>query len=332
MECTTLLACEPLALEEDSAISSIVDGILYLHKEVSPERIIDLRSLHIEKFRGSDYLSGFHPLRITLKGIEIFPHIIEKYKETPLDGKKYISDISDLDKLLGGGLEHTTSTIISGPSGVGKSTLAMQFLVHAALRGEGAILYAFEETKGSIVSRARNLGIDVDPLLEKELLKIIEVNPLDLYPDEFLQMIRTSVEKEGSNLIALDSLKGYYLAMDQFGSPIVHLQNAILYLKSAGKTSIVINETENLTGNLKMTETGVSFLSDNIIFIRYLVQEGRIIRGIGCLKKRMGKHETEIRELLLTPNGIQVGKRLQYLAGLPITEIPRTNSLNGVTF
>jgi len=319
--CTAVFSCEPLFMKEDTAISSAVDGIIYLEKEVSRERLIDLRNIHIQKFRGSDFLPGAHPMRITSRGVEIFPHIIEKNREVQPAGEQIRSQIPELDNLLGGGIESGTTTIISGPSGTGKSTLALQFLMQAARAEKRAILYSFEETTESILFRSRSVGMEVMPLLEKGLLEIRYVNPLELYPDEFLQAIRLSVGKEGYNVAAFDSLKGYHMTMEEFGSTVAHLQNVITYLKAQGATVFMINETERITGDLRMTEAGISFLADNIILLRYIEQMGRIGRVIGCVKKRLGAPQTELRELILSSKGIQMGKKLDNFVGV-LTGIP----------
>ena len=319
--CTAVFSCEPLFMEEDTSISSAVDGIIYLEKEISRERLIDIRNIHIQKFRGSDFLPGAHPMRITSRGVEIFPHIIEKNREVQHAGEQIRSQIPELDNLLGGGIESGTTTIISGPSGTGKSTLALQFLMQAALAEKRAILYSFEETTESILFRSRSVGMEVMPLLEKGLLEIRYVNPLELYPDEFLQTIRLSVGKEGYNVAAFDSLKGYHMTMEEFGSTVAHLQNVITFLKAQGTTVFMINETERITGDLRMTEAGISFLADNIILLRYIEQMGRIGRVIGCVKKRLGAPQTELRELILSSKGIQVGKKLDNFVGV-LTGIP----------
>jgi len=323
--CTTFFLFEPVELRHETAIASIVDAIFYLNVETSPERVIDIRSLHVKKFRGSDFMPGLHPMRITPKGIRLFPHRMESFKDV-LTGKGMIrSGIPEFDQLLGGGIEAGTVTVVSGQSGTGKSSLAMMFLAHEALEGKRGILYTFEEPIKSILTRSRNLGIAVDSLMGSGLLRIVQVNPLELYPDEFLEIVRSSVEAEGYEIVVIDSLRGYALAMDQFGSITAHLQNMVIYLRSQGVSVLMINEVENITGDLKMTEMGISFLADNIILLRYIERRGKVTRAIGCLKKRLGAFSTELRELVIGARGLEVGEVLEELQGV-LTGVPQTTN------
>ncbi|MBW1723012.1 MAG: AAA family ATPase [Deltaproteobacteria bacterium] len=317
MGATTIVLFEPTDLLRETSVASVVDAILCLHKEISPERVIDLRSLQVEKYRGSDFIPGRHPMRIGPTGIVLFPHVVESPREVPLGTETLGTGVPEIDELIGGGLESGTATVISGPSGTGKSTLGTRILVEAASSGKSAVLYTFEETVRSILLRSRNLGLPLESLLESGTLRIRQVNTLDLYPDEFLQRVRETVEEEGCEIVMLDSLRGYQLAMEQFGSHVAHLQNMFIYLKGRGCTVLLINETENLTGHLKMTETGISFLADNIILLRYYEYGGEIVRVLGCMKKRLGLSKNELRELIIDSGGIRAGRRVRELRNYP---------------
>ena len=134
--CTSLLSFEISELEREASVGLAVDGLIRLRAEVSPSRVIGLRSIQVEKFRGSDFISGLHPMRITDDGIHVFPHRIEPIGGLHPTVELLSSGIRELDELLGGGLESGTTTIISGPSGVGKTTLGVAFLISAIARGQ----------------------------------------------------------------------------------------------------------------------------------------------------------------------------------------------------
>lgn len=319
--CTSLLTFETSELERESSVGLAVDGLIWLRAEVSPSRVIGLRSIQVEKFRGSNFISGLHPMRITDGGIRVFPHRIEPIGGSHRTVELLPSGIPQLDELLGGGLESGTTTIISGPSGVGKTTLGVAFLTSAIARGKRAVLFTFEEAVESLVIRSRGIGMPLDTVLEAGTLKVVRLNPMEQYPDEFLGKVREAVEHEGFELVMIDSLRGYQLEMEQFGTPLDHVRNLVHYLNRHGVTSFLINEVEFITGSLRTTELAVSHLADNIILLRYAEYAGQVIKVIACLKKRLGNFQSDLRQLRITAQGIRVDEKLENLRGI-LTGVP----------
>lgn len=319
--CTSFLVFEPTEMERETSVALAVDGIIRLHREVSPNRIIGLRSIEVQKLRGSDFMSGLHQMRIGAQGVSIYPHRIEKPGEAKPGEKMLSTGIPNLDDLLGGGLESGTTTIVTGPAGAGKSTLGMKFLSRSVAAGDPAVLYAFEESAQSIVKRCEGIGMPVQELVDAGTLSIVRVNPMELYPDEFLGMVRGAVEREGRRVVMVDSLRGYELAMEEFGTMVANISNLVTYLNGRGVTTLLINEVENITGDLKATEFAVSYVADNIILMRYAEYNSRVIKIIACLKKRLGTFEPELRELHITSGGIEVSEKLENLRGI-LTGIP----------
>ncbi len=322
-ECTSLLAFETSELEREASVGLAVDGLLRLRAEVSPSRVIGLRSIQIEKFRGSDFISGMHPMRITDTGIHVFPHRIESIGGYHPTMEQLSSGVPQLDELLGGGLESGTTTIISGPSGVGKTTVGVAFLATAVAAGKRSVLFTFEEAVESLMIRARGIGMPLDALLDSGALKIVRLNPMEQYPDEFLGKVREAVEQEHFELVMIDSLRGYQLEMEQFGTPLDHIRNLVHYLNRHGVTSFLINEIEFITGSLRTTELAVSHLADNIILMRYAENAGQVTKVIACLKKRLGDFQPDLRALHITAQGIQVGEKLENLRGI-LTGVPES--------
>jgi len=316
IKCTALLLYDPTEMDKDASLALSVDAVLYLDRTLSQSRVIDLRMIEIQKLRGSGYLSGLHPMRITNEGITIYPHIIEKDVPPALRDEVITSGITGLDDLLKGGLEVGTNTLITGPAGVGKSTLGMQYLLSEARKGNSSVLYAFEEHEPFIVKRAENLGMDIQPYIDNGIIKIVFVNPLDLFPDELLLKIRNEL-KRGVKTVVLDSMRGFNISMEQFGNILTHTQNLINFLKSKQVNVIIINEVEAITGDLRLTDYGISYLADNVLLLRFAELNGRIIRLISCMKKRLGEYEPELRELIISnEKGIQVGDKLEGFSGL----------------
>ena len=318
---TTLFAFDFSEMDRDVSVGLAVDGIVRLSKDISVDLGIGLRSLEVEKMRGSNFMSGRHPMRIGSAGIQVFPHRIEHTGTLNPGAEMIASGIAELDQLLCDGLESGTTTLFTGPTGTGKSTLGTQFLAHFAKRGKAA-LFTFEEPASFITARSRGIGAPVDDVVASGALKIIRVNPIELYADEFLAAVRSAVEIDGCRLVMIDSLRGYQFAMEEFGKPQAHIHNLISYLSRNGVSTILINEVEHITStSLKATDLGVSHLADNIILMRYAEHAGQVIKIVGCLKKRIGNFETELRRIDVGARGIEISAPLRDLEGL-LTGVP----------
>jgi len=320
--CTSLLVTEPADLEEESGLAMAVDGLLRVYRQIGERRVLELRYLSVEKTRGSDYLSGLHPFRITPTGIQIFPHIIYSLQEALSPGSQITSGITELDELLGGGIETGTATLISGPTGVGKSTLGLTFLTSAVKKGHRAVVYTFDESPESYLVRGEALGLPARSQVKEGRLKFVYISPLTVYPDEFLNLVRQEIEKEKRDMVMIDSLRGYNVCLEAYGDLIVHTQNLVAYLQGQKVTSLWINEVERITGELSLSEAGVSYLFDNAILMRYAEMEARIVRLISCFKKRQGPFPSDLREFNITPEGLKVGEKLKGITGL-LSGVPR---------
>lgn len=316
LPCVSLLLFEPLMLEHDNALALAVDGVIKLHYDLSASRMAEIRTIEVAKLRGSPFMAGRHPFRITSQGIIAWPHHTEKLGMPSFEQRLITSGIPGLDRLLKGGISAGGCTLISGPAGVGKTTPALQYLVSGAAQGHKGAIYTFEEGPASMVARCEQLSIPLKKCLESGSIVTREFNPLERYPEEFLAMLREDVRERGINLVLLDSLRGYSLAMEPFGNLIAHMQNIINLIRSEQANLFIVNEQERVTGDVQVTEFGVSYVADNILLLRYAEYQGRVLRVVSCLKKRIGDYEPEICELRFAPNGLVVGERLLGLTGL----------------
>jgi circadian clock protein KaiC len=311
---TVLFTSEHSLEAPDDDLQFMSDGVISLNFNEGD------RTLGVSKFRGSGFRDGYHSLRLTNSGIQIFPRLLPKASERTFTPESISSGIPEIDELLHGGIERSTITIVSGPSGVGKSTLGLQFLKEAAGRGERSVIYTFEEAKETLMHRAEGINIPVHAMQERGTLAIVQIEPLHYTPDEFANLVRQEVEQQQARIVMIDSISGYRLSV-RGDNLTPHLHALCKYLQNMGVAVLLINELETIMCEFRATEIGISYLADTIIFLRYLELRGELRRVIGVLKKRMTDFEKALREFQISRYGVKVGNPLSQLRGI-LTGVP----------
>lgn len=308
---TTLFTTQPTSTRPDDDLQYICDG------SIRVERGSAGRSVSVEKFRGSDFESGRHALRIDGTGITVYPTLVPGDHGREFESGQIGSGVDELDALLGGGVERGTVTMVSGPSGVGKSTTGAHFLAEAAARGDRAVAYLFEETVSSLRHRSRSIGLPVDDLIADETLALEYVEPLALSSGEFAHRVRAEVEENDTRVVLIDGTAGYRLSIRGEEPDLVRELHALVrYLRNVGVTVILIEATGSVTGEFETSSQEISYLADNLLFLRYLEVRGEIRKSIGVLKKRLGSFEPTLRELEITDDGLWIGDPLDDLRGV----------------
>lgn len=306
---TVLFTSEGSASAPDDDLQFMSDGVIHL--DFSPEE----RILSVSKFRGSDFRSGRHSMHLTATGMQVFPRLLPEMYKQEFVAESISSGVPELDEMLHGGLERGTISIITGPSGVGKSTLGLQFMKEAAGRGERSVVYVFEEWQETLLRRCEAVNIPVRTMMERGTLSVVQIEPLHFTPDQFASMVRHEVEQQKASIVMIDSVSGYRLSLGG-GDLVTHLHALCKYLQNMGIAVLLINEVEAITGEFRVTEVGISYLADNIVFLRYLELQGELRKAIGVLKKRLSSFEKTVREIEVTRYGIKVGRPLTELRGI----------------
>jgi circadian clock protein KaiC len=225
------------------------------------------------------------------------------------------TDIAELDKLVGGGIESGTSTLVIGPAGTGKSLLVFQFITAAVRRGEHAALFVFDEELGLLLSRTNAIGIELEAMRDARKLVIFQVDAAEISPGEFAHRARKSVENDNIRTVVIDSLNGYQNAMPQEQHLILHMHELLQYLNRLGATTFLTVAQHGLVSDMK-TPVDVTYLADAVILLRYFEAFGQVRRAISVLKKRSGAHENTIREFSLSSKGIMIGPVLEEFQGV----------------
>ena len=315
-DCTVLLLDDRTSRYADLELHSIVHGVISMSR-VSREYGKTMRRIEVTKLRGSAFREGFHDYLIRNGGVVIFPRLVaSEYADDDTDKSAAPSGIPELDALAGGGLGRGTSTLLIGPAGCGKTTLALRWLTTAAERGEKVVAFIFEETVSTLVGRATGLGMNLNTHIASGQMKIEHLDPAEVSPGEFVDMVRRSVEEDGARAVLIDSLNGFLQAMPGEQFLALHLHELLTYLNNRGVLTLLVLAQMGLVGSAMQTPIDVSYLADNILVLRYFEARGEVRQAISMMKKRSGGHERSIRELRLGPDTIRVGAPLSNFQGI----------------
>ena len=308
-EATTFLVGE-YAQEEirDNPLFTIVDGLFWLSQVA--ERSSVVRKLQVMKLRGQASVPGMHTMRINDDGVQAFSRTLglAGKKIVPVRGRRLSMGIPELDKMMGGGILEGDSLLVAGPSGTGKSALATQFIAEGLRRGESGIMAIFEERPLGYTDRARSFGLNLKTPQETGKLEILYLRPLDLSVDETMQEILDAIERIGAKRLVIDSLVGFEMALApgfraDFRESLYRMIGA---LTGAGVTILSTVEVEDTFTALSFSHYTISFLTDDILRMRYVEIDGQLRKVMVVIKMRGGNHSKDIREYVITDKGVVV--------------------------
>lgn len=332
-DCTVLFLDDRTAFNGDLQVRSIAHGVIVLEqstKDYGGER----RRIRIAKYRGIAFRGGMHDYAIVHGGLVVYPRLVASDSRSLKSLQRMTTGLVELDSLLGGGLEEGSSTLLAGPPGTGKSSLAAQIVYSALCRGERAAMFLFEESKNKLLNRADSFNMNLRPYLDSGALTIQQIDPAELSPGEFSD----AVCKEGLNnakVVVIDSLNGYLHAMPDERFLTTHLHELLTYLGQLNVATILVGVQHGMLGSNMTTSVDASYLADNVIMLRYFENAAEVRQAISVFKKRASSHERTIRELTITNQGITIGPILRgfhgILTGVPTyVGDPHENELNPV--
>ncbi|SER61341.1 circadian clock protein KaiC [Faunimonas pinastri] len=301
--------------ERDQHLHSLCHGVITLER-LTLDFGAARRRLEVQKLRGVDFIAGYHDLVIERGGLKVFPRLIAADHPSPFVGEPVASGVAELDALLDGGPLRGTSTLITGPAGTGKTAITLQYLFAACERGERAAIYEFDERIGTLLYRAKTMGLDLDKHLENGRLTVRQMDPAAISPGEFAFLIQSEVEDRDCRLLVIDSLNGYLAAMSQEQQLILQMHELLSYLNQRGVATFLINPQQGLVGTMSLSSLNISYVADAVILIRFFEAGGRIRKAISVLKNRAGGHGDSIRELRVDARGIRVGEPLTEFQGV----------------
>jgi circadian clock protein KaiC len=325
---TTVFLLDDRSYTDDIQMQSVPSGVIELF-QTSPVYGAERRKLRVVKVRGVRYSGGFHDFNIVRGGVEVYPRLLAaESRPEPRRLDSVSSGVQELDKLLGGGLTECTSTLITGPSGSGKSALAGQYASAAAARGDKAAIFVFDESRTVYLERSASLGLEIDEHVREERVLLQQVDPAELLPGEFVHLVRQTVEQQDVRLLVIDSLNGFLNSMPETKFLSTQLHELLTWLGQKGVTTLLVSTQHGLLEMTGLSDADVSYLADAVILLRYFEIRGSVRKAISVIKKRTGPHETTIREFQLTGAGLSLGPPLvafhDVLSAAPVYERENT--------
>jgi circadian clock protein KaiC len=312
---STVLMLDDLTTDvNDKTVHSVAHGVIRL-EELAPEYGAERRRLRVIKYRGRRFRGGYHDFSIETGGVQVYPRLVSAEHRNLFDRTVISTGLQPFDALLGGGIERSSSVLILGPAGTGKSITTLTFIKNAVERGENAAMFVFDEELGLLIERAKALGIDLTSYVERGALTLEQVDAAEMTPGQFSSRVRSCVEKHGARTVVIDSLNGYQASMPGEHALVLHVHELLQYLNRQGTTTFLTVAQHGLVGDMK-TPVDVTYLADTVILLRYFEAFGRVRRAMSVVKKRTGPHEDTIREYQISAEGVSLGDALENFQGI----------------
>lgn len=318
-QCTVMLLDDRTSSQGDLQVRSIAHGVIQLEhavKEYGTER----RRVRVIKYRGQQFIGGMHDYLMVRGGLEVYPRLVASETRSSSTRRQLSSGLPKLDVLLGGGLEDGTSTLLVGPPGTGKSSLAAQFVAAANQRGEAAAMFLFEESISNLLNRADGLQLGLRKSTDNGLLTIQQIDPAELTPGQFSAAIVAAVHR-GAKVVVIDSLNGYLQAVPEERFMTTHLHEILTFLGQHRVATILVGVQQGMLGGTMSSAMDASYLADNVLMLRYFEFDGEVRQAVSVFKKRGSEHERTIRAFSISNKGIVVGDVLRGYRGI-LTGVP----------
>lgn len=291
---------------------AVADGILQLENEARGP--VDRRWLRILKLRGGAVSTGQHSFHLTDNGFEVFPRL---ESTLPRDvatqtGRAGFGD-ERLDAAVGGGIPRGDSTLLVGPSGVGKTLLGLAFLNAGLEAGERCLHVSFQETETAVREKAEAAGWDWSKF-DAHQLTIKQIPPVELDLDQVGSLVRAELERGDVKRVLIDSLAELAFAARDTERLPAYVWALGGFVRAAGGTSVFTNEIAALGQSTGLG--GLSFLFNNVFFLRYLELQSQLARGLSILKMRQSDHGKGLIRFTIDERGLVFGENVGDLSGM----------------
>ena len=307
--CTALLLSSTERLRPFRPEHTMVDGILELGDDIKSLRAV--RSMIVRKMRGTAPVLGRHTVDISDAGMVVVPRFETRSssmarEDVPTPHERLELGIPALDAMLGGGLPARSITMVLGPTGVGKTTLGLQFLGAGAARGEPGVYFGFYEHPAALLERSRRLQLGFDGIADSPV-DLVWQRPVEGIIDVVGDRLLSLVKRRGARRLVIDGMAGFQVSVDEPGRVREVFAALTEELAREGVTTVYTMETEDLLGpRIEVPLKGVSAVTHNILLMRHVELEARLYRLLSILKLRDGDYDGGIREFRITDGGIEI--------------------------
>jgi circadian clock protein KaiC len=301
---------------EQEPIFSIADSVIRLRYQ--PHGLHYQRYVDVLKMRGEGYFTGLHPFTINHTGLTVYPRIKtpETFPDYEPASERLSTGLSELDAMLHGGLPPGTATMVAGGAGTGKTLLGLHFITAGISRGEPSAIVTFQENPVQLRQIAQTFGWDLAAMETQGLLVHLYNSPVEMQPDVHADIVKTAVRKVGARRVLIDPISDIEMATPDKVRYKDYIYSLVNEFKMQGITMLLTNEIPELFGPFQLSEHGVSFITDNVILLRYVELYGQMGRALSVMKVRGSQHSTEIREFEITQAGLRIGNPVRVLTGV----------------
>jgi circadian clock protein KaiC len=311
--CTVvMLACRQGSLGP-SPEDTMVDGIIELMDQVSMLR--PLRHLQVKKLRGSEAVRGIHTLEIDQRGITVQPRIeaqllrLPEEAQLPPGAARVPFGIEGLDEMLLGGLPQSSTSMLLGPTGTGKTLFGLQFLAAGAARGERGLFFGFYERPYTLLEKSRRIGLGLEGPRRDGLVRFAWEPFGEASIDALGQRLLRLIDEHRPQRLVIDGMQGFQQAVD-FPDRLRAVLSAIVdALEAQHITTIYTVESPELLDPLTRSPlNGISAVTHNLLVLRRLMLEQTSCKMLGVIKLRDSGFDPTMREFRLTGAGIELAR------------------------
>ena len=279
---------------------AVADSIIALTTKRALER--ETRVLQVVKLRGSTFLSGEHAYRISPAGINLFPRLADVMNDSDyqLGTERHSTGVAALDDLLGDGYWPGSTTLVAGPSGIGKTLMGLHFIFNGAKAGQPGVIASLQENRIQLERVVKGFGWTLDA----PGVTLLARSPVDIYVDEWVYDLLEQVERSGCKRILIDSLVDLAIAAGDDRRFREWMYSLTQRCSRAGVSLMMTMETPELFAVTRVSENGMSHLSDNVVVLQYVKDDEQLYRALTVLKTRASNHQPAVRRYAITPEGI----------------------------